>query len=124
MGLALAALGPSSAVLAMEFDIRMAHTVVSSEGVGAAKRLLVRAQIAPYLLLPRVVNRVLVPGEVIGPREDGIAWLSRARVDTVAPVRTGLAIEKSRCHAYAGTVASPCGAESVCLSMAFSLVLL
>jgi hypothetical protein len=30
-----------------------------------------------YLLLTRVVDRVLVAREVVRPRKDGVAWLSR-----------------------------------------------
>lgn len=48
-------------VLPGELDIWVADAVVSSKGIGPAKGFLLGAQIAPNLLLARIVNRILVP---------------------------------------------------------------
>lgn len=78
----------------------MAHPVVSCECVCTAKRLLLIAEIAPYLLFACVVDRVLVPREIVGPRENSVTRLASTRVDAVAFVRTSLAAEETRRHAH------------------------
>ena len=108
----------------MELDIRVAHAVVPSECVRPTERLLVCTEVTPYFLFPGVMDRVFVPRKVVGSREDSVAWLAGTRVDAVAPMRAGLAIEKTRRHARADTIASPGATETVSLSVSFPLVLL
>jgi len=85
----------SSPMPARELDLRMAHTVVTSESVGATKCLLVGAKIAAHLLLPCVVDSVLVTGEVVRSGEDSIARFSGAWIDAVAPVWPSLTVQKA-----------------------------
>jgi hypothetical protein len=49
-------------------------------------------EIVVSLLLVRVVDRVLVPSEIIRPREDGVARLSRPWIDALAFVRPRLQV--------------------------------
>lgn len=46
----------------------------------------------PDLLLACVVDRVLVPGKIVRPGENRIAWLSRRRIDPLTFVGTGLRV--------------------------------
>lgn len=71
----------------------MAHSVVARERISSAECLFNGAEIAADLDLFAVVDGVLMPGQVIGAREDGTARLSSARVDAIAPVRPGLAVQ-------------------------------
>jgi hypothetical protein len=71
----------------------MADPVVSSQGIRPAESLLLRAKVAANLLLSGIVDGVLVPGKIVGPREYCIAGLSSARVDSVATMWTCLAIQ-------------------------------
>jgi len=120
----LAAVTPTPALLAVEFDIGVTHAIVSSECVCPAECLFVGAQVAAHLLLARIVNRIFMPCQVVGPREDGIAGLASTRVDAVAPVWAGLAVEEARRHACANAVSPTRSAEAMGLSVAFPLVLL
>jgi len=65
---------------------------VTDKGVGTAERLLVGADFAPDLLLLRVVDGILVTGEVVGPGEDRVAGLARGRVGSHAAVGAGLGV--------------------------------
>jgi hypothetical protein len=65
---------------------------VSRQGVVAAEALLLRAQLASNLLLPRVVKGILVSRKIVGSTEDRVARLARGRVDPLALVGTGLAV--------------------------------
>lgn len=60
------AVDTTPALLAGEFDIRVAHPVMSGQRIGAAEGLFVRAKIAADFLLARIVNRVFVTGKVVG----------------------------------------------------------
>lgn len=64
----------------------------------ARERFFFDAQCAAHLLLAHVVDCVLVPGEIIGSRKDGVAWLSGGGVDALALVRARLRVpfEQSR----------------------------
>lgn len=112
-------------VLAGEFDIGMADTIMPSESICAAESLLISAEIASHLLLARIVDGILMPSEVVGPREDGVAGLAGARVDTVALVWSRLAVQQARSHTHGsadfGTTLS---SHAVCLPMTLPLVLL
>lgn len=77
----------------------MAHPVVSRQCIGTAKGLLLRTQVAVHFLLLGVVDRVLMPGQVVRSREDGVAGLAGAGVDAIAAVRSGLAVEQAGSHA-------------------------
>jgi hypothetical protein len=68
--------------------------VVPSKRVGAAETFLLRAHIAPDLLLPCVMDGVLVSGEVVGPREHRAARLASSRVDALALVRSRLRVQE------------------------------
>jgi hypothetical protein len=59
---------------------------VTCQCVVARKGLLFNAQCAADLLLAPVVNRVLVPSEIVRPREDGVARLSGSGVDALTLV--------------------------------------
>ena len=68
----------------------MEHAVVLSDRVLSAESRVLGTQIAPELFLGRVVDRVLVPGEVFGFREALVAVLSCAGVNPVASIWPGL----------------------------------
>lgn len=106
-------------LLAGKLNIGVAHAVMSSKGISAAKRLLISAQVAANLLLACVVNRVFVPGKVVGSREDSVAGLSSAGVDTIAAVRPSLRHETGRHATWL-----PATVEAMCLAMSLPLVLL
>ena len=65
---------------------------VPCEGVVARERLLFRAQVAAYLLLLRVVDRVLVSREIVGAGEDRVARLACGRIDPLALVGASLGV--------------------------------
>lgn len=116
-------------MLAREVDVRMAHAVVPCERVRPAERLVLGAQVASDFLLARVVDRVLVPRQVVRPREDRVTRLARARVDPVAPMRACLRVEEDTCRpceAYLRSVRCCAGGavRAVRRAMPFALVLL
>jgi len=78
-----------------ELNLRVTHTIVPRESIGAAERLLVGAEIATHLLLPCIVYSILVTGEVVGSREDSTAWFPGAWIDAIALVGAGLAVQKA-----------------------------
>jgi hypothetical protein len=53
--------------LAWPIELRVHDPHVSSERIVSRKRLLFLAQVAAHLHLARVVDRVLVPRQVVGP---------------------------------------------------------
>lgn len=89
----------ASSVLARELNIRVADSVVSRQCISTAKGLFLRTQVAVHLLLLGVVDRILVPCQVVRSREDGVAGLASARIDAIAAVRSGLAVEQAGSHA-------------------------
>ena len=62
------------------------------ERIIPGKCLLLRAQVTPYLDLASVVNGVFVSGEIVGAREDGVAWLAGTGIDALAFVRARLGV--------------------------------
>ena len=70
---------------------------VPSECVIARKRLFLNTQRAPDFLFSRVVDSVLVPGEIIRPREDGAAGLAGSWIDALALVGARLAVASEEC---------------------------
>lgn len=74
----------------------VAHAEVPCKGVVPTERLLLRAQVTAHLLLARVVDGVLVPCEVVRPREDGVARLPSRGVDALALVGSFLGVAERR----------------------------
>ena len=89
----LSALPPTSALLAREFATWVADAVMPSECVRPAERLYVGAEMTPVLSLACIVNCILVACKIVGPREDGVARIPGAWVNTVAQVWSCLAIQ-------------------------------
>lgn len=81
-----------------EVDFGVHNTHVSREGVIAGKSLFLNAERTADLLFPGIVDGILVPGEVIGTREDRIAWLAGCGIDplTFVRARLGVAFEELR----------------------------
>ena len=81
-------MAPRSLVSAAAFGevdvIRVHHPQMSGESIVPAERLLLGAQRTVHLLLAGVVNRVLVPRQIVRPREDGVARLARRGIDALA----------------------------------------
>jgi len=92
---------------------------MSRQSIGSAESLFLGAQVASDLQLAGVVDGVLVPRQVVWPREDGAAWLASAGVDSVTTMRSGLGVEQIRSHAQISTTA-----DALRLPVAFSLVFL
>lgn len=82
----------ASAVLSGEVDFRMNNPHMPGEGVVPRERLLFYTQRTAHFLLARIVNCVLVSGEVVWPREDGVAGLACRGVDSLALVRPRLRV--------------------------------
>jgi hypothetical protein len=68
--------------------------LTSCQGIVSAERLVLVTDVAAHLLLPGGVDRMFVPGEIVGTREDGIACLASRRVDAFALVGAGLGVAK------------------------------
>jgi len=67
------------------------------------------------------MNGILMTGEIIWSREDGVAGLASAWVDPIATMRAGLRVQQRRCHTH---IARLRGAKVLGLTVAFPLVLL
>jgi hypothetical protein len=78
-------------MLAGEGHVGMAHPVVSGEGICSAESLFFGAKIAADLLFASIVDGIFVPGEIIRSREDCVALLPGAGVNSVASMRSCLA---------------------------------
>lgn len=78
--------------LSGEINFRVHDPHVPRQRVVSRKRLLLGAQVTADFLLARIVYRVLVPGEVVRPREDGVARFARRRIDALAFVWSRLAV--------------------------------
>jgi len=76
--------------------IRVHHSQMSGEGIVPAERLLLGAQRTVHFLLAGIVDRVLVPGQIVRSREDGVARLARRWVDALALVWPRLRIALRR----------------------------
>jgi len=76
--------------------LRMDNSQVSGECIVSAECFLFRTDGTVNLLLTGVVDRVFVPGEIVRPGKDGVAWLSGRRVDSFALVRPRLGISLRR----------------------------
>ncbi len=62
----------------------MHNTQMSCQCVVPAEALLLGAQRTVHLLLPGIMDRVLVPGQIVRSREDRVARLARRGVDSLA----------------------------------------
>ena len=82
----------SPAVLAREVNFGMHNAHVPRQSVAAREEFFFLAERASRLLLADVVDRILVPREIVGPREDGVARLSGPGVDALALVRPRLRV--------------------------------
>lgn len=111
-------------MLAGELNIRVTNSVVSRKRISATERLLLGTQVAVHLLLLGVVDGILVPGQIVGPREDGIAGLASAWVDAVTAMGSGLAVEQARGHPHVIVVWPSSTGKSVRLPVTLTLVLL
>lgn len=108
------------AILGRDLVVRMADAIVPHEGVGPAERLLLDADLAKQLLLFGIVNCPFMPGEIVGARENSVAWVAGAWVDTFAAVGSTLAVHQGRRHARRNAL----GPSSATASVSFLLVLL
>lgn len=109
-------------MLARELEIGMADTVMPGQRISTAECLLFCAHVAADLLLPRVVNRVFVTRQIVGPREHRVARLASARVDAFALVRSCLCVEEVVWSGRA--LRSAQSVQPVRLSMSLALMLL
>lgn len=75
----------SLALLVREVDVGVARTALPHGAVSSAEHLLVGAEIAAGLLLACVVDRVLVAGQVVGPRVDQVPGLWSWWAGSVGP---------------------------------------
>lgn len=66
--------------------LRMDHAQMTSQSVIPAECLLLGTQVTMNFLLARIVDGVLVPREIVWPREDGVAGLSCRWIDSLALV--------------------------------------
>ena len=57
---------------------------MTRESILATESLVVGANLAAHLLAPSIVYGILMTGQVVGPREDGVARLAGGRVDAGA----------------------------------------
>ena len=80
----------TSSALDGDLEVRVTDTVVSRKGVGAAESLLLCAKVAPRLFFVPVVNTILMPSKIVGPRKTSVAGLSGARADFIATARPRL----------------------------------
>lgn len=83
-------------LLPRPIHFRMHHSHVSRKRIVARKGLFFRAQMTPHFLLARIVDRVLMPCQIIRPREDRVAWFARRRIDSLALVGASLRIAQSQ----------------------------
>lgn len=75
---------------------RMHHSQMSGERIVSAESLLLRTEGTMHLLLARIVNRVFVPGEVVGPGEDSVTGLTGGGIYSLALVWASLGIALRR----------------------------
>jgi hypothetical protein len=69
----------ASSSSSQEVDLRMHDSHMSRQRI-VPRNVFLRAKVTPDLLLTGVVDRVLVPGEIVGPRKDGVAGLAGRRL--------------------------------------------
>lgn len=92
----------------------MYHAHVSGESVVAREALLLGADVAVYLLLAGVVDRILVSCKIVGSREDRVARLACGRVGAVAAVRSGLGVPRREALAGASSCSCSCSWGCCC----------
>lgn len=119
-------------VLAGEVNFRVDNPHVSGESVVAREGLLFHTESTSRLHFSRVVNGILMSGQVVRSREDRVARLSSGRVDAIAFVRPCLTVTSKQLGQRHPTTHSRCclrdlrcmSAGRLILSMTFTLVLL
>jgi hypothetical protein len=74
---------PTTALVELDM-LRVDYAQVPSKSVVPAESLLFGADGTVHLLLTGVVYRILVPGQIVRPRKDGITRLSSRGVDSLA----------------------------------------
>jgi len=77
----------TSSVLSRKVDLRMDYAHMTGERVTSGEGLFFNAQGTPHLLFAHIVNSVLVPCQIVRPREDGVAGLSSGWIDALTFVR-------------------------------------
>lgn len=87
---------------------------VSCQRIAPAECLFFRAQMASDLLLAVVVDRVLMPRQIVAAAEDGVARLPRLGIDIYAPVWPGSVVAgdvvgRSLCIVRGGGWGRRCG---------------
>ena len=107
----------AASLLARPVDFGVHHSHMPGQCIIARESLFFGAQMTADLLLAGIVDRVFVPCQIVGSREDRIAWLSCRRIDPFALVWASLGVAR-RC-VTGDQVATRGG-----LSMGFALVLL
>lgn len=107
--------------LAGESGLGVALSVVPCEAIRPVERLAAKA--TPGLLLLRIVDAVLVMGQIARACEDDVAGLAFAQVDAVAAVQAGLRVEYGRRGHASGRSGSPYCSQPVGLAVAFALLI-
>lgn len=111
-------------------NIRMHHPHVAGQGIIPRERFFLSTQMTANLLLARIMDGVLMTGEVVRAREDGIARFARGRVGAFAFVRTGLRVAETEVGKSGGggggrgRAGGGGGGVRRCLPVGFTLVLL
>lgn len=82
--------------LARPVHVRMHNSHVPGQGIVPGKGLLLGTEVAAHFLLPGVVDRVFVTGEVIRSREDRVARLAGGWISPVALVGSSLRISETK----------------------------
>jgi hypothetical protein len=80
------------AMLSRKVHLWMHNAHVPRQCIVARKSLLLGTQCTADLLLAAVVNRVLVPGEIVRTGEHSVAWLAGCGVNALTFVRTRLRV--------------------------------
>jgi hypothetical protein len=75
----------------------MHNTQVSCQCVVPAECLLLGAQRTMHLLLPGIVDGILVPGQIVRPREDRVARLARRGIDSLTLCQVSMRFRFLRC---------------------------
>ena len=73
-------------------NLRMHNPHMPRQRIIPRKRLLLPTVLAPHLPLCIVVDRILMPGQIVRSAKDRIAGLACARIFACALVRAGLGV--------------------------------
>ena len=117
LGLRSVVVTSASAMLSGKVDLGMHYAHMACQCIIARESLFLDTKCTANLLLARVVDSVLVTGQVIGPRKHGVAGFAGGRVDALTLVGSRLRVAFQNSRRRHG------GAE-ICASMTLTLVLL